>query len=114
MAAGGTAGTTEENVVHISDGEEEAAAAPGKKRKQYSKVWNDFTQVWKKQTQMNFVHDFLKFTGIRACPRVCGYPRIVGMGLVFYPSRVAGAGAGTGLGLRVRVCGVSIRADFTR
>jgi len=45
VAAGGTAGTTEENVVHISDREEEAAAAPGKKRKQYSKVWNDFTQV---------------------------------------------------------------------
>ncbi|XP_039818751.1 uncharacterized protein LOC120681310 [Panicum virgatum] len=36
--------TTEENVVHISDGEEQAAG-PGKKRKQYSKVWNDFTQV---------------------------------------------------------------------
>ena len=114
VAAGGTTGTTEENVGHISDGEEEAAAAPRKKRKQYSKVWNDFTQVWKKQTQMNFVHDFLKFAGIRACPRVCGYPRIAGMGFVFYPSRVAGAGAGTGLGLRVRVCGVSIRADFTR
>ena len=37
------ANTTEENVVYISDGEGEAAAAPGKKRKQFSKVWNDFT-----------------------------------------------------------------------
>ena len=63
---------------------------------------------------MSGVLDFLKFAGIRACPRVCGYPRIAGMGFVFYPSRVAGAGAGTGLDLRVRVCGVSIRPDFTR
>ena len=42
------------------------------------------------------------------------YPRIAGMGFVYYPLRVAGAGAGMGLDLRVRVCGVSIRADFTR
>jgi hypothetical protein len=39
------ADTTEDNVVHISDGEEEAIAAPGKRRKLYSKVWNDFVQV---------------------------------------------------------------------
>jgi hypothetical protein len=39
------ADTTEDNVVHISDGEEEAIAAPGKRRKLYSKAWNDFVQV---------------------------------------------------------------------
>jgi hypothetical protein len=32
------ADTIEDNVVHILDGEEEAPAAPGKKRKLYSKV----------------------------------------------------------------------------
>ncbi|PUZ71698.1 hypothetical protein GQ55_2G334500 [Panicum hallii var. hallii] len=31
--------------MHISDGEEEAPAAPGKRRKLYSKVWNDVVQV---------------------------------------------------------------------
>ena len=39
------ANTTEENVVYISDGEGKASAAPGKKRKQFSKVWNDFTKL---------------------------------------------------------------------
>jgi hypothetical protein len=39
------ADTTEDNVVHISDGEEEALAASDKRRKLYSKVWNDFVQV---------------------------------------------------------------------
>jgi hypothetical protein len=32
------AGTTEDNVVHISDREEEALAAPGKRKKFYPKV----------------------------------------------------------------------------
>ena len=53
---------------------------------------------------------FLKFAGIRACPRVRGYPRIAGMGFVFYPWRVVGAGAGTNLGLR---CGF-VKLVFTR
>jgi hypothetical protein len=39
------ADTTEDNVMHISDRKEEAPAAPGKRRKLYSKVWNDFVQM---------------------------------------------------------------------
>ncbi|KAG2659217.1 hypothetical protein PVAP13_1KG362805 [Panicum virgatum] len=50
----------------------------------------------------------------QACPRVHGYPRTAGMGLDFYPSRIAGAGAGTCFSLRVRVSEISIRTDFTR
>ena len=58
------------------------------------------------------VLDFLKLAGMRAYPRVCGYPRIAGTGIIFYPLRVAGTG--TDFGMRVRVSEVSIRADFTR
>ena len=62
------------------------------------------------------VLDFLKLASMRAYPRVCGYPRIAGTGIIFYPLRVAGAGAGAGAGfsMRVRVYEVDIRADFTR
>ena len=62
------------------------------------------------------VLDFLKFAGIRPCPRVCGYPRIAGTGFVSYPLWVAGAGAGAGADfiMRVRVYEVDIRVDFTR
>ena len=58
--------------------------------------------------------DFLKLTGIQACPRVCRYPQIAGMCIVSYPLRVAGAGAGADFSTRVRVYEVDIRADFTR
>jgi len=58
------------------------------------------------------VLDFLKFAGIRACPQVCGYPRIAGTGFVSYPLRVAGAGAD--FSMWVRVYEVDIRVDFTR
>ena len=60
------------------------------------------------------VLDFLKFAGMRAYPRVCGYPRIAGTGIIFYPLRVAGAGAGADFSTRVWVCEVDIRADFIR
>jgi len=60
------------------------------------------------------VLDFLKLAGMRAYPRVCGYPRIAGTGIIFYPLRVAGAGAGADFSTRVRVYEVDIRADFTR
>ena len=60
------------------------------------------------------VLDFLKLAGMRAYPRVCGYPWIADTGIIFYPLRVAGAGAGTDFNTRVRVYEVDIRADFTR
>src|SRR6185295_459109 len=60
------------------------------------------------------VLDFLKLAGMRAYPRVCGYPRIAGTGIIFYPLRVAGAGAGADFSTRVRVYEVDIRADLTR
>ena len=60
------------------------------------------------------VLDFLKLAGMRAYPRVCGYPRIAGTGIIFYPLRVAGAGAGADFSTRVRVYEVDIRADFIR
>ena len=56
------------------------------------------------------VLDFLKLAGMRAYPRVCGYPRIAGTCIVSYPLRVAGADFST----RVRVYEVDIRADFIR
>jgi hypothetical protein len=40
--------------------------------------------------------------------------RIAGMGMVFYPWRLAGAGAGTGFCSWVWISRASIRADFTR
>ena len=58
------------------------------------------------------VLDFLKLVGMRTYPRVCGYPRIAGTGIIFYPLWVAGAGAD--FSTRVRVYEVDIRADFTR
>ena len=60
------------------------------------------------------VLDFLKLAGMRAYPRVCGYPRIAGTGIIFYPLRVAGAGAGADFSTRVWVYEVDIRADFIR
>ena len=60
------------------------------------------------------VLDFLKLAGMRAYPRVCGYPRIAGTGIIFYPLRVAGAGEGADFSTRVRVYEVDIRVDFTR
>ena len=60
------------------------------------------------------VLDFLKLAGMRACPRVCGYPRIAGKGMVSYPLRIAGTGAGANFSIRVRIHKVDIRADFTR
>ena len=59
-----------------------------------------------------YVFDFLKLAGIRVCPRVCGYPRIVGMSVVSYPLRVAGAGEGTDFSTRVLVYEVNIHTDF--
>ena len=59
-----------------------------------------------------FVLDFLKLAGMRAYPRVCGYPRIAGTGIIFYLLRVAGAS--TDFNMWVRVYEVDIRADFTR
>ena len=56
------------------------------------------------------VLDFLKLAGMRAYPRVCGYPRIAGTGIIFYPLRVAGADFSTW----VQVYEVDIRTDFTR
>ena len=58
------------------------------------------------------VLDILKLAGMRTCPRICGYPRIAGTGIVSYPLRVAGAGVD--FSTRVRVYEVDIRADFTR
>ena len=58
------------------------------------------------------VLNFLKLAGMRACPRVCRYPRIAGTGIVSYLLRVAGAGAD--FSTRVRIYEVDIRADFTR
>lgn len=58
------------------------------------------------------VLDFLKLAGMRAYPRVCGYPRIAGTGIILYPLRVAGTGAG--FSTRVWVYEVDIRTDFTR
>ena len=58
------------------------------------------------------VFDFLKIAGMRAYPRVCGYPRIAGTCIIFYPLRVAVAGAD--FSTRVRVYEVDIRADFIR
>jgi len=60
------------------------------------------------------VLDFLKLAGMRACPWICGYPRIAGTGIVSYPLRVAGAGVGADFSTRVRVYEIDIRADFTR
>ena len=58
------------------------------------------------------VLDFLKLASMWAYPRVCGYPRIAGTGIILYPLRVAGAGAD--FSTRVRVYEVDIRADFIR
>ena len=58
------------------------------------------------------VLDFLKLAGMRAYLRVCGYPRIAGTGIIFYPLRVAGAGAD--FSTRVQVYEVDICADFIR
>ena len=60
------------------------------------------------------VLDFLKLAGMRTCPRICGYPRIAGTGIVSYPLRVAGAGVGADFSTRIRVYEIDIRADFTR
>ena len=60
------------------------------------------------------VLNFLKLAGMRACPWICGYPRIAGTGIVSYPLRVAGAGVGADFSTRVRVYEIDIRTDFTR
>ena len=57
------------------------------------------------------VLNFLKLAGMRACPRVCRYPRIAGTGIVSYLLRVAGAGAD--FSMRVWVYKIDIRTDFT-
>ena len=58
------------------------------------------------------VLNFLKLASMWAYPRVCGYPRIAGTGIIFYLLRVAGAS--TDFNMRVRVYEVDIRVDFTR
>ena len=56
---------------------------------------------------LNYMLDFLRLAGTQVCPRVCGYPQIVGTSIVLYLWWVVGVGAGTGLGLglQVQVCG---------
>jgi hypothetical protein len=54
------------------------------------------------------VLDFLKLTGTRACPRVCGYPWIAVTGVVSCPWRVADSGAGTDFSTRIRIYKVPV------